>query len=550
MQAGIVVLERRPPIPFSHHGSASMTPLVENEQDTPGAAFRFSRRSALAASALGVAAGIGAAVATRASAQATPAAPSDDWSWLDQAVEEGRRIFGIVGTAVAVVNKSGIIHSMTSGVRDQTTQQPVTTQTLFAVGSTTKSMTSLMVATHVDEGALNWDQPVKDVWPDFRAPNDELTQSMRVRDLMGMDSGIGEPSSATFHFGESTAIELVRSLASYEVIAPPQTTFFYNNAVYASGGYLPFLSASDEVNLETAYASAIHDRVFAPVGMQNARLTSDPRPFTDDFAVGNEADLTQGITGVPWGFIGSYSPAGATMASLDDMTNYVSMQLGAGISVSGNRVVSSENLKACWEPHINTPSIKEHDPDLVSAGYAMGWLTQTYRDGHTLTWHNGGIDGFISYMGFFEADDLGLVVLTNNGMSANGSSFYPYLLNTLLYTLYGLNEGANDALIATHKAADQQLQTLAASATAVSKETIGQYLGYYERGYVLAFDDQDVLWLNQGRRSFRIMALPDGDYVIASGIITGNLVKFSTDANSDGWLEIDQIETVRWLQGI
>jgi hypothetical protein len=46
------------------------------------------------------------------------------------------------------------------------------------------------------------------------------------------------------------------------------------------------------------------------------------------------------------------------------------------------------------------------------------------------------------------------------------------------------------------------------------------------------------------------MAMPDGDYVIASGIITGNPVKFSTDANSDGWLEIDQIETVRWLQGI
>jgi CubicO group peptidase (beta-lactamase class C family) len=284
--------------------------------------------------------------------------------------------------------------------------------------------------------------------------------------------------------------------------------------------------------------------------MLNAKLTTDPRPLTDDFAVGNEFDLVQGITGVPWGFIGSYTPAGAAMASLDDMAHYISMQLGAGISVSGNRVVSSENLKACWEPHIDTPSMKEHDPDLVSAGYAMGWLTQTYRDGRTLSWHNGGIDGFISYMGFFEADDLGLVVLTNNGMSANGSSFYPYLLNTLLTTLYGLNEGANEALIATHEAVDQQRQSLAASATAVSKETISPYLGYYERGYVLTFDDQDVLRLNQGRRSFRIMALPDGSYVTASGIISGNPVKFSTDANGDAWLEIEQIETVRWLQGI
>src|SRR6478752_2427162 len=108
MHAGIVVLERHPPIPFSYHGSASMSPSTKIEQDTPGTEFRFSRRDALAASALGVAAGIGATGATRASAQAAPAASTDDWSWLDQAVEDGRKIFGIVGTAVAVVNKSGI----------------------------------------------------------------------------------------------------------------------------------------------------------------------------------------------------------------------------------------------------------------------------------------------------------------------------------------------------------------------------------------------------------------------------------------------------------
>jgi hypothetical protein len=116
--------------------------------------------------------------------------------------------------------------------------------------------------------------------------------------------------------------------------------------------------------------------------------------------------------------------------------------------------------------------------------------------------------------------------------------------------VFGLNPGANDALIAAHEAADQQRQALAASATAVSKEKISQYLGYYERGYVLAFDDQDVLWLHQSRRSFRIMAMPDGTYVFASGFLTGFPVKLSTDANGDVWLEIEQIETVRWLQGI
>ena len=51
-------------------------------------------------------------------------------------------------------------------------------------------MTATLVAGFVDQGALSWDQPVIDAWSGFRAPTDELTRSLRVRDLLGMASGI------------------------------------------------------------------------------------------------------------------------------------------------------------------------------------------------------------------------------------------------------------------------------------------------------------------------------------------------------------------------
>ena len=210
-------------------------------------ALRFTRRSALAATALGVAANAGRT--TMSSAQATPVLTPGDWGWLDQAVSDGMKAFGIVGTAVAVVSKAEVLHSITAGVRHQVAEQPVTEKTLFAVASTTKSMTSLMVATYVDEGAFDWDQPVREVWPDFLAPSDELTQSMRVRDLLGMDSAIGEPTAVSLHQGDPTAPELVRSLAALPIDHPPQTTYFYNNSVYAVGGDLPFLPQSGEDQL-------------------------------------------------------------------------------------------------------------------------------------------------------------------------------------------------------------------------------------------------------------------------------------------------------------
>jgi CubicO group peptidase (beta-lactamase class C family) len=529
-----------------------MTTSPEIDHDSPDVEIRFSRRNALAASALGVAAGIGgnAMRATAASAQATPSASTEDWSWLDQTVDEAMKLFGIIGAAVAVVSKSGTLHSITAGVRDQSTQQPVTENTHFFVASTTKSMTSTMVATYVDDGAFDWDQTVREVWPEFYAPNDELTQTMRVRDLMGMDSGIGEPPAASLYQGSQTAPEVVRGMAALPVDHPPQTTFFYNNSVYVVGGYLPFLNDAEGIQLETAYASALYDRVLTPTGMTSARITDDPRPFSDNYAIGYEFDFVESLSPQPWATVGSFAPVGGVMATLNDMASYVSMQLGGGVSVAGDRVVSTENLKECWKQHTNDPIAKEYEPDLESTGYAMGWITQTYRDGRTLSWHNGGLDGFISFIGFFEADDLGLVVLTNNGLSGNGLAFYPYLLNALLSSQFGLNTTANDALVAALNTAIQQRQALADSATAVSKATIDRYLGIYEHGYSLAFDDEGALWLRLGRRSFRIMGLPDGDYVIASGIITGTPVKFSIDANGDTWMEITQFETVRWLQGL
>ena len=83
----------------------------------------------------------------------------------------------------------------------------------------------------------------------------------------------------------------------------------------------------------------------------------------------------------------------------------------------------------------------------------------------------------------------------------------------------------------------------------MSKEAISNYLGYYQRGYVLSFDDDDALWLHLGRRAFRIMAMPDGAYVVASGLIAGTPVSFATDANGDAWMTVTgNDETVRWLQ--
>jgi CubicO group peptidase (beta-lactamase class C family) len=124
---------------------------------------------------------------------------AEEWQSFDRAVRDAMGIFGMVGAAAAVVSADGILYSQTFGVRDRGSGAPVTPTTLFRVGSTTKSMTALLVATFVDGGSLAWDQPVIEAWPEFHAPTEELTRSLRVRDLLGMDSGLGEPAATFLH---------------------------------------------------------------------------------------------------------------------------------------------------------------------------------------------------------------------------------------------------------------------------------------------------------------------------------------------------------------
>ncbi len=236
---------------------------------------RLSRRTVLQGV---VAAGLAASVAGCTGAAPVPrVAPG--WESFVAAVRASFRRMEMVGAAVGVVSADAVLYSSTHGVRDQASGEPVTDDTHFLVALTTKSMSSLLVAGYVDAGLLGWDQPAVEVWPGFRAPTDELTATLRVRDLLGMASGITEPPAlSAMHEGDPTATQLLQSIVNLPVEHPPNTTYFYNNTLYAVGGYLPALAqgtAGDD--LEAVYSQQMHERVFGPVGMATATIADDPR---------------------------------------------------------------------------------------------------------------------------------------------------------------------------------------------------------------------------------------------------------------------------------
>jgi CubicO group peptidase (beta-lactamase class C family) len=474
-----------------------------------------------------------------------------DWDEFDAAVTASFGRMGMVGAAVAVVNAEGVLHTISLGVRDGPGGQPVTEDTHFLVASTTKSMTSLLVATFVDDGLLGWDQPVVEAWPEFRAPTPELTASMRVRDLLGMASGITEPPAlSAVHEGDPTAAQLLQSIVNLPVQYPPGTTFFYNNTVYAVGGYLPALAQGVALaDLEETYRQMMHERVYGPVGMASATIADDPRGVVERFATGYGPDLRGRPVPLPYGPVGSYATVGGTLATLRDMAAYVCLQLRRGTALDGTRVVSAVNLEECWKPHVSTPFSPELDPDLVHAGYAMGWVHQTYRDGTELVWHNGGIDGFTTFIGSFPDHDLGLVVLNNMNPTTIGTYFYTAVLDHLLSMRFGLNDGLQPKLEALVDEALAKLDEIWQQTTRPDRSKVEPFLGYYEGGYSVLFEE-GVPTIRMASRAFPLRALPDGSYVAAAGLVPGLAIHLRRTVRGSAQMELEGLETVTRTVGL
>ncbi len=86
---------------------------------------------------------------------------------LDQFIKDAMNRAKVLGSAIAIIQGGKFIYQKGFGLRELGKKETVTPNTLFMIGSTTKSLTSLMMAKLVDEGKFGWETPVSQVLPSF-----------------------------------------------------------------------------------------------------------------------------------------------------------------------------------------------------------------------------------------------------------------------------------------------------------------------------------------------------------------------------------------------
>lgn len=177
-------------------------------------------------------------------------------SWqndFEQYVQGLMNEYKVPGFAIAVVGSNGSIFQLKRGSRNLEKNLPVTSETLFAIGSTSKAFTGVILAQLFDQRLVSFDVPVQTYRPDFAIQDPKASKTLTLRDLMGHWTGIGRHDLAWYH-RQMTREEMFSLIPELEISTQPRSKFIYNNWMWvASGVVAETVSKRNRKRLKLAY---------------------------------------------------------------------------------------------------------------------------------------------------------------------------------------------------------------------------------------------------------------------------------------------------------
>jgi CubicO group peptidase (beta-lactamase class C family) len=385
-------------------------------------------------------------------------------------IEEMVELFGVPGTSIGVVQDGEVVYSKAFGERERD-GEAMTTDTLMMIGSTSKTMTTMLMADVVDEGKMNWDTAAQKLLPEFSVKDPELSKKITIENLVCACTGVPRRDfEIFFNFNDLDGENVIESLETFEFFTDFGKGFQYSNQMVATGGYVTAAALGGEYGtLYDTYKDAMNERIFGPMGMKNTTLSFDEATGSGKAATPYATGLDATYQKTPLSierFVIPLAPAGAVWSNTDDMTNYLITQLSKGKAPGGERVVSAENLMHTWEPQVEISAL---------ASYGLGWIVADYK-GQRMISHGGNTTGFTSELAFLPEANLGITILSNAG-SAN--DFSNSIRNRLFELAFELDpQAAKDAEFAK-KTASEQLAKMRDRLQELDEKAVEPFVGNY-----------------------------------------------------------------------
>ena len=308
------------------------------------------------------------------------------------------------GMAVAIVKENNVIYTKPFGVKTLGREDPVTTGTIFQIGSTSKAFTAALVSILADEGKITWDDPVISHLPDFVMYDPWVTRQFMVMDLMAQHSGLppySADSLVLFGFNRPYIRHAIRFI---EPVSSFRSEFAYQNNLFLVAAQLI------EKCTGSTWEDNINERIFEPLAMSHSSTDSVSFREAPDVTTLHHK-LWDKIIPLPpdWPYLHwtyTYGPAGGINSNITDMANWLKLQVNNGV-FDNTCLISSENMQFM---HLPKTIIN------ISSGprqyYCLAWM---YRENNPfpIIWHNGGTTGCKTMIALAPEAKIGIVVLSN-----------------------------------------------------------------------------------------------------------------------------------------
>ena len=326
-------------------------------------------------------------------------APTDDrearLSALTQRIEAERARLGVPGLALVVVHDGEVVLARGFGEREHGTSTKVDEHTLFAIGSTTKAFTAMLVMMAVEAGKIALDDHPRKCLPDFALRDPKLDEALRIRDLLTHSSGLMS-TDIGWYTGQLSRTELLRLVREAEPVAPPRTAFHYQNVMYAAAGECAAKALASD------YELLLRSRILAKIGMGEANLSTATTLAHPNHSAGHHRRGDASVHTVPMRALDAIAPAGGINASAAMMGGWLQLMLAGG-KVDGEQLLQPSHFAELLAPQF---------PAGPGLDYTLGWM-RAHHGERTIFQHTGGIDGFSSLVALMPEQRIGFALLTN-----------------------------------------------------------------------------------------------------------------------------------------
>ena len=320
----------------------------------------------------------------------------------------------IPGIALGIIKDGKVFYSRGYGYRNIHEELPMTPDTLYGIGSSSKSFIALAMMKLVEAGKIDLEAPVSD-YIDFKLGLEG--HPIKVKHILSHSSGVQDLffNTASFLWAEhnykwvfpmsnpddylsvvNTAKEFVRF--------PPEEQFMYNNDFFEVAGLVI------QSQIEGTYEDYVINNIMRPLGM--ARSTYYKSDFLNDpkkdtmvgYAMNIEAKK---VMEKPFPFSKSINAAGAILSSANEMLKYLQMLLNKG-TYNGKKIVSPEMIEKMWTGMIKCPYGMGENPQ-----YCFGWGREDDFLGTTYIEHGGNVGASSNAMAILPEKNIALILGQN-----------------------------------------------------------------------------------------------------------------------------------------